>query len=111
MASLNGHEAASKHALLLERFLTTQEIELATSSVQALMPEITNRYRRQLAAQQSRVDTKKAELDKINNEIDTMLGLKPAPESVEKPNSTLAQVQAQKAVPTGAIFTTSDRMK
>ena len=111
LASLNGHEAASKHALLLERFLTTQEIELATSSVQALMPEITNRYRRQLVAQQSRVDAKKAELDKINNEIDAMLGLKPAPASVEKPNSTLAQVQAQKAVPTGAIFTTSDRMK
>ena len=114
LASLNGHEEAAKHALLLERFLTTQEIELATTSLQAMLPDITNRYKRELAAHQRRVDTKQAQLDKINDEIDTMLGIKiaePKEEKSEKPAPTLAQVQAKKAVPTGSIFTEADRKR
>ena len=119
LASLNGHEEAAKHALLLERFLTTQEIELATASVQALLPDITGRYKRELAAHQSRVDAKKAHLEEINDEIDGMLGIKqftkpdknkPTASPSQQP-TTLAQVQAQKAVPTGAIFSDADRMK
>ena len=110
LASLNGHEEAGRQALLLERFLTTQEIELATSSVQALLPEITNRYRRELDVQQRKVNAKQKELDQINNEIDILLGIKTAPVPQKQP-VTMAQVQAQKAVPTGSIFTETDRKK
>ena len=114
LASLNGHEEAGKLALLLERFLTTRDIEDATKSVTSLLPSITNRYQQELAAQQQRVDEKQAELDRVNDEIDTILGIttKPKAEVVQSPDTPApgkVEQIAAKAVPHGAIFSTADR--
>jgi hypothetical protein len=111
LASLNGNEDAGRLALLLERFLTTEEIELATSSLSAMLPNISTRYKSELEIQQQKVDQKQKELDAINQEIDTILGIKPkSSASVVKNNSSLSvQEQAKKAVPSGSIFTEADR--
>lgn len=115
LASLNGHEDASKLALLLERFLTTKEIELATSSVNNMRPTITRRHQAELDRWQSRVDAKQQELDDVNDEIDKILGIfkpksKQEGDSSNTKNPELA-AKVQKAVPHGAIFGESDRKK
>ena len=113
LASLNGNEDAGRLALLLERFLTTEEIELATSSLSAMLPDISSRYKSELEEQKQKVDQKQKELDAINKEIDTILGIKPQQVStVGKSGSTVtAQAQAKKAVPSGSIFTEADRIR
>ena len=114
LASLNGHEEASKLALLLERFLTTKEIELATSSINSMRPAITNRYQAELDAQQRRVDAKQKELDEVNDEIDKLLGISTKPKQAKsetKPQNPEIAAKTQKAVPHGAIFGESDRKK
>jgi TPR repeat protein len=113
LASLNGNEDAGRLALLLERFLTTEEIELATSSLSAMLPNISSRYKTELEAQQQKVDQKQKELDAINKEIDTILGLKPQTTSkdVKDDSETSVQEQVKKAVPTGSIFTEVDRIR
>ncbi|MBR5130605.1 MAG: sel1 repeat family protein [Alphaproteobacteria bacterium] len=75
VASMNGHEAATRLALLLEQFLTTEEIKLATASVENLLPQMTNEKQIALEEQQKRVDDKILELEKINAEIDSILGV------------------------------------
>jgi len=115
LASLNGHEEASKLALLLERFLTTKEIELATSSINNMRPGIKQRYQSELDSWKNRVDAKQKELDDINDEIDKILGIaqpkkdkkQDAPSSQPKDPALAAKVQ--QAVPHGAIFGESDR--
>ena len=116
LASLNGHEEASKLALLLERFLTTREIELATSSVNGMRPAITSRYQAELDAQQRRVDAKQKELDAVNDEIDKILGIPTKPKdkgtpSETKPKNPEIAAKTKKAVPHGAIFGEADRKK
>ncbi|MDY6408010.1 MAG: hypothetical protein SPL08_04865 [Pseudomonadota bacterium] len=114
LAALNGHEDASKQALLLERFLTTQEIELATTSVNGMRPAISKRYQAELNYWQNRVDSKQRELDEINDEIDKILGI---PKSKDDQTHPLRQQDAelsakvQQAVPHGAIFSEADRKK
>ena len=114
LASLNGHEEAGKLALLLERFLTTKDIEDATKSVTSMLPSITNRYQQELAAQQQRVNEKQAELDRINDEIDTLLGVKTKPtaelsQTANMPAPGSVEQIAAKAVPHDAIFSSADR--
>lgn len=115
LASLNGHEEASKLALLLERFLTTKEIELATSSINDMRPGITHRHQSELDAWQKRVDDKQKELDDINDEIDKILGIaqpkkaKNKDTSASKSQNSELTSKVQKAVPHGAIFGESDR--
>lgn len=75
IASLNGNKDADRLALLLERFLTTEDIERATSSIQTLVPTIHNKYQKELAEQEKRVEEKQAQLDEINAEIDSILGI------------------------------------
>ncbi|MBR6412380.1 MAG: sel1 repeat family protein [Alphaproteobacteria bacterium] len=115
LASLNGHEEAAKHALLLERFLTTKEIELATASVNNMRPGITKRYQAELNDWQQRVDDKQKELDEINDEIDKILGIEKPKDKKEdkanKPKNTELAAKTQKAVPHGAIFGEEDRRK
>ena len=115
LASLNGHEEASKQALLLERFLTTKEIELATTTVHSMLPGISKRYQAELDAQQKRVDAKQKELDDINDEIDTMLGIKKPSEKKKdedkSPKNPELAAKVKQAVPHGAIFGEGDRKK
>lgn len=113
LASLNGHEEASKQALLLERFLTTKEIELATNSINSMRPGISKKYQAELDEWQQRVDAKQKELDDIEEEIDKILGLsankdkKAAP--TDKPKNPELASKVQQAVPHGAIFGEEDR--
>ena len=110
LASLNGHEEATKLALLLERFLTAEEIETATSSLQQMLPTIKSRYQTELTAQKERVNTKQKELDAVNREIDIMLGIKPLQQTIpNKENNTAEKVQ--KATPKGNIFSEADRKR
>ena len=108
LASLNGHEEASKLALLLERFLTTEEIKKATDSLQKMIPSINTRYKEELNEKERVVSEKKDELEKINTEIDRMLGIKV---STPQKNITPAQKQADKATPKGDIFSETDRKR
>ena len=110
LASLNGHPEATKLALLLERFLTTHDIDRATASIQSQLPTINKRYHQQLEEQNQRVEARRAELNRINDEIDVILGIKsrtikPAgglvPFSVEK--------IAKQAAPQDSIFSENDR--
>ena len=109
LASLNGHQEATRLALLLERFLTTQDIELATSAVQQMLPTISSRYKEELAEQQKRVAEKQQQLDAINEEIDKALGVKPQNKAERKSPLSEALIQAAKAVPEGEIFGEADR--
>ena len=107
LASLNGHEDAGKLALLLERFLTTEEIEAATQSIQSMLPDIGSRNKELLAAQQERVAAKRRELELVNAELDRELGLKPVAPSA---GGAGPMSQALKAVPGGAVFSDDDRL-
>jgi hypothetical protein len=75
VASMNGHEGATRLALLLEQFLTTEEIKLATASIEGLLPQMSNEKQTALEEQQQRVNEKIMELEKINAEIDSILGV------------------------------------
>ena len=135
LASLNGNQEAGALALLLERFLTAEEIEEATASISAMLPTVSAANQEKLDAQQERVEAKQAELDAINDEIDKMLGIYQPPKQDEaaagepgKITGTIARADtpaaipaqeqavskrirtiAKKAVPKGAIFTEADR--
>ena len=113
LASLNGHEDAAKLALLLERFLTTKEIELATASINSMRPGISKRYQAELNAWQERVNEKQKELDDINEEIDKILGIAQPKdkkkEIVAKPKNPELAAKVQQVVPHGAIFGEADR--
>ena len=112
LASLNGHEDAGKLALLLERFLTTDDISLATATVQSVLPSISKRYKEELAVQEGRVKEKRAELNRINDEIDVILGIKSHSANLEESEEKPAVNQvAVKAVPQGSIFSNKDRLK
>ena len=107
LASLNGSEDASKLALLLERFLTTEEIERATQSIQQLLPEIGSRNKEFLAEWEGRVRAKQKELDLLNAEIDRELGLKTLSPGVSRP---AARPKAPDVAPTNNIFSEKDRL-
>lgn len=125
IASLNGNKDADRLALLLERFLTTEDIELATSSIQALVPTIHNKYQKELAEQEKRVAEKQAQLDEINTEIDSILGINTKDIVTRRTNKQRASgsvtpasasasnavKQAKKSVPQGSIFSEADRPK
>ncbi|MBR4927452.1 MAG: sel1 repeat family protein [Alphaproteobacteria bacterium] len=75
VASMNGHEGASRLALLLEQFLTTEEIEKATSSVKSMLPDMLAQKQATLDEQSKTLEEKYVELEKINAEIDAILGI------------------------------------
>ncbi len=75
VASMNGHEGASRLALLLEQFLTTEEIDKATSSVKSMLPDMLAQKQATLDEQSKTLEEKYVELEKINAEIDSILGI------------------------------------
>lgn len=120
VASMNGHEGATRLALLLEQFLTTEEIELATKSVEPLLPDMLNEKQLALEEQQKLVDEKILELEKINAEIDSILGVKFQSDVLpgqimlrEAQERALAEAEGKaEAVPsTDNIFSDADKMK
>ncbi len=132
LASLNGNKEAEQLALTLEQLLSAEEIELATKTVEPLLPTIKQNVTTELEQQESILTEKKAELEEINKEIDTLLGvnfekpqIKTADEirseaqrrmSQDSDNSTETLVSKTSKQPkrsrTGRrIFTEKDRMK
>ena len=79
LASLHGHKKAEQMALTLEQLLSTEDIDLATKSIQSMLPELTEKKNSGLALLESELESKKAELEEINKEIDGMLGIKFVP--------------------------------
>jgi hypothetical protein len=108
IASLNGHEEANRLALLLERFMTTEDIQIATASISELLPNIEARYRQELDDASVIVSAKQEELDKINAEIDKMLGIKT---DIVTPKTPTSEKSIVPAGTSGAIFSEADRLE
>ncbi len=108
IAALNGHEDANRLALLLERFLTTEDIQTATNSITSLLPDIEAKYRQKLEEQSAQVSAKQEELDKINAEIDSILGIKTDTLVTKRSDTTTPVVPEGES---GAIFSEEDRLK
>lgn len=120
IASMNGHEPASRLALLLEQFLTTEEIKKATASIEGMLPGLLNEKQVALEEQQKKVDEKLLELEKINAEIDSILGVDFKSDVLpgqimlrEEQERALAESKGETDVlpPTDEIFDESDKMQ
>ena len=120
VASMNGHEGATRLALLLEQFLTTEEIKAATASVEGLLPQMSAEKQTALEEQQQRVNEKMIELEKINAEIDSILGVDFKSDVL--PGQILLREVQEKATaeskgmpdvtpPIDSIFSDADKMK
>ena len=120
IASMNGHEGATRLALLLEQFLTTEEIKAATASVEGLLPQMSAEKQTALEEQQQRVNEKMIELEKINAEIDSILGVDFKSDVL--PGQILLREAQEKAAaeakgtpdvtpPVDSIFSDADKMK
>lgn len=124
IAALNGNKDAERLTLTLEQFLTTQDIELATQSVQSMLPAMTKKKTAELTDADEVLKQKKEELEKINKEIDNILGIQFVPSAVQKfvpiidkktdsINSEINEDRTEQ-IPFSdkeSIFTAKDRMK
>lgn len=108
IAALNGHEEANRLALLLERFMTTEDIQVATASISELLPSIETRYNQELEKQSAQISAKQEELDKINAEIDNILGIKT---NISTSKQTTPEEPIVPAGTEGAIFSEEDRIE
>lgn len=86
IAALNGHHEAEQMALTLEQYLSTEDISLATQSIEGLIPMMTDRKKSELMVAESNLDSKRAHLEDVNKEIDNLLGVKFTPPVIEKPS-------------------------
>lgn len=126
IAALNGHKEAEQLALMLEQFMSAEDVQLATASIQDMIPEMTAKKQAVLSEQERLLEEKQIELEKINAEIDAMLGIKfksdvlPGQVAVKKRQEAVQEGQAKqggtdkRGAPNpsaGAIFTDKDRMK
>lgn len=100
LASLSGHEEASRLALTLERFLTSEDIELATKDIQELIPQIQSKSETELQKAEAELQAKRDELEEINREIDELLGIEiPEPETDETSEPNVDSTPKQKNTP------------
>lgn len=120
IASMNGHEGASRLALLLEQFLTTEEIQLATSSIEGMLPDMLKEKQAALDEQTRIVEEKQVELERINSEIDAILGVNfksdviPGRKQVLEEQAVAISGDGDSAIvlPSGgSIFSDEDRMQ
>lgn len=116
IAALNGNKEAERLALTLEQFLTTEEIDLATKSVQTMLPTMTQKKTSALEETDETLKQKKEQLEEINKEIDEMLGIKFVPPEIKKPTVTSdvkdPSTKEKSVLPdTKNVFTEKDRMK
>ncbi len=115
IAALNGHEEAEQMTLMLEQFLTAEDIQLATVPVEQMLPKINNNTSADLQKQEEILTEKKAKLEAINNEIDLILGITPISVGTNKPkpNETPTESDLVDMSMTGVdgdIFGEDDRM-
>lgn len=126
IAALNGHKDAEQLALMLEQFMSAEDVQLATASIQDMIPEMTAKKQAVLSEQERLLEEKQIELEKINAEIDAMLGIKfksdvlPGQVAVRKKQEEAAQQAADNGngnkrnvpvIPAEGIFSDKDRMK
>ena len=76
LAALKGSKEAEQLALTLEQILTSDEIKMATSTIESMLPQLTEEKNASLEEQDVILAEKKQELEEINKEIDEMLGIK-----------------------------------
>lgn len=109
LAALHGHKKAEQMALTLEQLLSTTDIDMATQSIQEILPTLTQKKTDSLMALTQELDNKKAELEQINKEIDDMLGIKFVPPEIKVPESDTLTEKSEKT--TGSsYFSEKDRM-
>ena len=116
LASLSGNKEAARLALVLEQYLTAEDIELATKDVQTVIPQIQAVTEGELQAADQALAQKKERLEKINQEIDAMLGIPPqkpaAPAGADKtPVAGQGKAGAPAAPRKKIIFSEKDRMQ
>ena len=75
LASLNGSKEAEQLALTLEQLLTAEEIQMATKTIEPMLPTLKQEKNADLQAQEAILAEKKTELEEINKEIDDLLGV------------------------------------
>ncbi len=109
LAALHGHKKAEQMALTLEQLLSTTDIDMATQSIQAILPSLTQRKTDSLAILSQELDAKKAKLEQINKEIDNMLGIKFVSPQLKVPEPIL-DLKSQSQQKTNNHFSESDRM-
>lgn len=116
LASLSGNKEAARLALVLEQYLTAEDIELATKDVQTVIPQIQAVTEGELQAADQALAQKKERLEKINQEIDAMLGIPPqkpaAPAGADKKPVVGKENAGAPAAPRKKIiFSEKDRMQ
>ena len=110
IAALNGNKPAEKFTLLLEQYLTTEDLERTSGAIQETRMQIQQNLQQKLEEERQQVAEDKAKLEEMNNnnsqqESDALpsgelIGGGPAPETLLEDNSNLMNV-----------FDESDRMK
>lgn len=75
LAALKGSKEAEQLALILEQILTADEIKMATSTIESMLPQLTEEKNNSLSEQEEILAEKKQELEEINKEIDELLGV------------------------------------
>ena len=76
LAALKGSKEAEQLALTLEQILTADEIKMATSTVESMLPKLKEEKNASLEEQEAILAEKKQELEELNQEIDELLGVK-----------------------------------
>lgn len=76
LAALKGSKEAEQLALTLEQILTAEEIKMATSTVESMLPKLKEEKNELLEEQEAVLAEKQQELEEINKEIDELLGVK-----------------------------------
>ena len=120
VAALNGNKEASALALMLEKFLTTKEIQQATANVDKLLPGIKKTAETELAEVEASTDAKRERLEQLSQEIDKMLGVKMAAPVKKVGSSTVVGVKGKieksnkkatsSLAPKDGIFSEEDRL-
>lgn len=111
LAALHGHKKAEQMALTLEQLLSTTDIDMATQSIQSVLPSLTQKKTDSLAALSQELDAKKEKLEKINKEIDDMLGIKFVPPEIKTPEVSEDIVTEKSKKKSKTVhFTEKDRM-
>ncbi len=107
IAALHGNKEAERLALTLEQFLSTEDIELATKSIDSILPSITQKKTEKLNEKDKDLKKKKEELERINKEIDDMLGIRFVPPEIKAPTVPDSGTSSDGK----SIFSEEDRMK
>lgn len=101
LAALGGSKEAEQLALTLEQLLTAEEIQMATKTVEPMLPDLKSAKDSDLQKQEELLTSKKAELEELNKEIDELLGVnykQPQIKSIDEIRAAArARMEKQKA--------------